>query len=372
MKDGRKANGKWVDRWHEGGVKRQRTFDRKGDRDTFRRERIRRQQLGDVVVVARDVTLADFVHDHWWPEYALMELERSTRATYAQTWDKHLRRRLGTLCLRQIDTDVVLELRQVLAAARVGDPTIVKALVVLQSILSFAVLKQRIPANPVARVKKPSQTPSREVPPIPPAVIEHLRARLGSRDATLVSVLAYAGLRPQEALALHAEDLDDRKVFVHRKVVDGELLDYTKTRRNRWVRLLGPLAQDLAEYRLALGPRDGLLFPRPDGQPWRAHDWRNWHRRVYRPNAAAVGLDCARPYDLRGSFVSLLIWEGQTMVEVSRQAGHSVATSDRHYARMFEDFDPDLRQSAEAAIRAARQPGGRGMDALFDREVGRS
>lgn len=371
MSDGRKANGKWVDRWHESGVKRQRTFDRKGDRDTFRRERIRRQQLGDVVIVAADVLLAEFVEE-WWREYALVELERSTRAAYAQTWEKHLRRRVGGFALRQLDTDVVLELRQSLTNADVGAPTIAKSLAVLQSILSFAVLKKRIPSNPVARVRKPSVAPDRQVMPLAPAKVEDLRARLGARDATLVSVLAYAGLRPQEALALHCEDVDDRKIFVHRKVVDGELLGYTKTRRNRWVRLMGPLAQDLAEYRLASGRHEGLLFPRPDGLPWRAHDWRNWHRRVYRPNAIAVGLDDARPYDLRGSFVSLLIWEGQTIVEVARQAGHSVATSDRHYARMFEDFDPNARQSAEDAIRAARQPGGRGMDALFDREVGRS
>jgi integrase len=369
--DGRKANGKWVDRWHEGGVKRQRTFDRKGDRDAFRRERVRRQQLGDVVIVAADVSLAEFVEE-WWTEYALVELERSTRAAYAHTWEKHLRPRLGRYGLRQLDTDVVLALRQTLVSNGVGAPTIAKSLAVLQSILSFAVLKKRIAANPVAKVRKPAVAPDRQVVPIPPATVEDLRARLGPRDATLVSVLAYAGLRPQEALALHGEDVDDRKIFVHRKVVDGELLGYTKTRRNRWVRLLGPLAQDLAEYRLASGRRDGLLFPRADGEPWRAHDWRNWHRRVYRPNAEAVGLVGARPYDLRGSFVSLLVWEGQTIVEVSRQAGHSVATSDRHYARMFEDFDPDRRLSAEAVIRAARQPGGRGMDALFDREVGRS
>jgi hypothetical protein len=44
--NGRKSNGKGVDRWREGGRHRQRTFDRRGDRDVFRRERIRRQQLG--------------------------------------------------------------------------------------------------------------------------------------------------------------------------------------------------------------------------------------------------------------------------------------------------------------------------------------
>ena len=107
-------------------------------------------------------------------------------------------------------------------------------------------------------------------------------------------------------------------------------------------------------------------MPRTDGQPWRDHDYRNWRRRVYKPHAAAVGLTSGVPYDLRGSFASLLAWEGQTMLEVARQAGHSVAICERHYAGIFEDYDPAQRTSAEAAIRAAREPGVRGECALVD------
>jgi hypothetical protein len=106
--------------------------------------------------------------------------------------------------------------------------------------------------------------------------------------------------------------------------------------------------------------------PRTGGEPWRDHDYRNWRRRVYKPHAAAVGLTSGVPYDLRGSFVSLLAWEGQTMLEVARQAGHSVAICERHYAGIFEDYDPAHRRSAEAAICAAREPDGRGVCALFD------
>jgi hypothetical protein len=33
--DGRTTDGKWIDRWVESGRKRERTFDRKGDRDAI-------------------------------------------------------------------------------------------------------------------------------------------------------------------------------------------------------------------------------------------------------------------------------------------------------------------------------------------------
>jgi hypothetical protein len=96
------------------------------------------------------------------------------------------------------------------------------------------------------------------------------------------------------------------------------------------------------------------VLPRTDGEPWRDHDYRNWRRRVYQPSAATLGLASGVPYDLRGSFVSLLAWEGQNMLEVARQAGHSLAICERHYAGIFEDYDPANRTSAEAVSRAAR------------------
>ena len=36
---------------------------------------------------------------------------------------------------------------------------------------------------------------------------------------------------------------------------------------------------------LAIGRRTpkALLFPRPDGKPWRENDYRNWRRRVFDP-----------------------------------------------------------------------------------------
>jgi hypothetical protein len=69
---------------------------------------------------------------------------------------------------------------------------------------------------------------------------------------------------------------------------------------------------------------------------------------------------------LRAAFVSLLAWEGYTMLEVARRAGHSVQTCEKHYAKVFEDVTPDERVTAEQAIAAAREPGVAGVARLFD------
>ena len=61
-----------------------------------------------------------------------------------------------------------------------------------------------------------------------------------------------------------------------------------------------------------------------------------------------------RPYDLRHSFVSLLIAEGANVVEIARQAGHSPTITLSTYAHLFDERPPG-RASAEDEIRAARQ-----------------
>jgi hypothetical protein len=42
-----------------------------------------------------------------------------------------------------------------------------------------------------------------------------------------------------------------------------------------------------------------------------------------------------------------------------------IATAERHYLKIFEDFDPAYTTSAEEVIHAAREPGVSGVQALF-------
>jgi integrase len=112
------------------------------------------------------------------------------------------------------------------------------------SILQRAVEGERIARNPSRIVRKVKRGPRREVRPLAPVTVEKLRAASRERDAMLISVLAYAGLRPQEALALCWGNVRDRTILVERAVSLGEPKD-TKTRAHRTVRLLAPLQEDL-------------------------------------------------------------------------------------------------------------------------------
>lgn len=282
-----------------------------------------------------------------------------TQLMYASLWDRHVLPRLGGFELRRLTPAVIEAFQAELRRENVGEPTILKTLTLLQGILQRAVVWGRIRANPVAAVRKPTQRRKRAVRAVPPAVVEQIRGALLAddrvRDATLVSVLAYAGLRPGEALALRWQDVGQRTILVERAVALGKVKE-TKTRQTRSARLLAPLARDLREWRLKAGrPGDeALVFPRFDGAPWNEEDWRNWRQRIFARAAAAAGLDNFRPYDLRHSFVSLLFAEGRTVIEVARQAGHSPTMALATYGHVIEELEGAEQSPAEDVIRAAR------------------
>ena len=61
-----------------------------------------------------------------------------------------------------------------------------------------------------------------------------------------------------------------------------------------------------------------------------------------------------RPYDLRHAFVSLLLAEGRSVVDVASQAGHAPSMTLDTYAHVIEELETGERVPAEGVIYAAR------------------
>jgi integrase len=163
----------------------------------------------------------------------------------------------------------------------------------------------------------------------------------------LVSLMAYAGLRPGEARTLRWGH-----VQAHTLVVGAR-----KTGRRRTVRLLDPLARDLREWRMACGrPGDDQpVIPRPsDGAELSAKSFNVWRGDTFVPALERAGLERARPYDLRHSFASLLLHEGRSVIYVARQLGHDARYTLGTYGHVIDELDDQPRISAEDAIAAAR------------------
>jgi integrase len=241
----------------------------------------------------------------------------------------------------------------------VGEASAEKAWIVLSSMFGRAEAWGWLARNPVKAAKKPRKKNSRRVPrALSIAEVESIRAAMEQPDATLVSVLAYAGLRPGEALALRWGDIKDDTIRVARALSFGEEKS-TKTGRARTVAMMPALRWELALWRLASGrpSADAYLFPGRDGLPWDEGKYRRWRRFTFKPALAAAGLDPdVRVYDLRHHRASMLIKSGANIVEAARQLGHSPTVLLDTYAHVI-DGSPVGMIDLQAEIVQARNTG---------------
>jgi integrase len=190
------------------------------------------------------------------------------------------------------------------------------ALGILSTALSAARRARKLPANPCQGIRRLKVDVARPHA-LTPLEVERIRAQLVRPiDAALVSVLAFGGLRPQEAFPLRWRGVG-RTIVVSRTWTHGELRERTKTGSIRAVEIVDPLAADLEAIRPKVSAPDDLVFPSPTGLLLDLHNWRD---RIFKPAARAAGVE-AVPYDLRHTFVSLLIHQGCSVPYVAAMAG---------------------------------------------------
>ncbi|MDQ3630199.1 MAG: site-specific integrase [Actinomycetota bacterium] len=381
---------RWQVHWRQHGRQRARTFDRKRDAQAWDAEIKRRAQLGPLAVeqlTEPGLTLGEWIVERWTPEHGVT-LEASTRRRYAEVYELHLAPWLDDVAIRDVTVARLRAWQAERVQAGVSAGTLAKARTFLSSVLRHAAESEAIPGNPLTLVRAPRAEHSDAVVALAPVTVEAIRAVLLSpakvqvpagmrsgrprrsyereghrsrrhrqRDAAMVSVLAYAGLRPGELRGLRWEDVRDNTILVQRGAQADGGAKATKTRARRAVRLLAPLAADLKAWRLASGrpPESAPAFPRDDGRAWTKEDWGNWRGRQWTEACAAAGLATApRPYDLRHSFASLLLAEHRTLHYVAAQLGHSPALTLSTYGHVMAEYADAERIDAEAEIARAR------------------
>lgn len=387
----RSGNG-WMARWRENGRPRSRLFTLKRDAEAFDREVRRRRELGPLAMQQLTnrggPTLDQWIDQRWAPEHAVT-LEQSTRDRYANVYKCHIWRPLGELSLGELTVTQLRVWQAELIKAGVNPGTIDKCRTFLSSVLRHAAESEAIPGNPLSLVRAPKARHRDAIQPLSPATVEAIRralldpaprevvaSRAGQRkrvryelpapgtpktrqrDAVIVSLLAYAGLRPGELRALRPGDAREKTLLVERAANPDGSIKATKTEHRRAVRLLAAPAQDLREYRFAIGrpPETSVLLVDEFAKPWSKTDWQCWRVDRWGPACRAAGLDpVPRPYDLRHSFASLLLAEGRQPLYVAKQLGHSLAVLVTTYAHLIDEYAEREPIDAEAEIAAARK-----------------
>lgn len=252
--------------------------------------------------------------------------------------------------------------RTSLAPPPTGDATADRCLAIVHAILGYGVEEGLVGRNVAASVKRLKPARSVAIDARSPETIELIRRQMNQRDAALVSVLAYEGIRPAEAFALRWRGvLDDqftprKRLIIEQNLSAGQATD-TKNREPRTPKLFDPVAEDLLEHWKASGkpPRSALVFPDTGGGIIRAS---NWHRRSWQPALRAAGLEHFRPYDMRHTSATLLIYAGWNPLDVADHLGHGdPGFTLRTYGHVFRDATSEQRVSITRRILRGRKRG---------------
>lgn len=339
----------WRVDWHERRRHRTRRFATRREAERF---------IGDLARGARSIDPSRLTLRDWWRRWLVehgIEWAPRTRRDRAWYGDRHILPGLGELLLHEIGRQDVRSWRAQLAAGGASAYTVNTATTILSAALGDAVEDGHLFSNPALGFRKLR----RVVDPVrPPAVlsVEEVRQRLQEpRDRLVVSLLAYAGLRPGEVCALTWDQLAavaaggaevaPRLLVSRSRGVGG--IKATKTGASRLVTLRTPVLDDLTAVRAPSGP--------PDGLPVVAGGWDNWTGRVWRPACAAAG-HRIRPYDLRHLCASLLIAEGRlSLPEIAAHMGHSLQMLTRTYAHVIEGSRGGAGRPLDEVVLEARQ-----------------
>ncbi|MEA2347857.1 MAG: hypothetical protein QOG62_1644 [Thermoleophilaceae bacterium] len=283
-------------------------------------------------------------------EDTLANVSPETQRSYAALWRAHVHPHLADDGLRELRPEAVERFRLELVGNGVAPDAIDATLSLLRSVFSDG--SSPIIGTPAEDTDGGEDAGTRA---LEPREIERLRAGLGARDGVIVSLLAYAGLRPGELLALRWKDIRGGHLRVdgRKQAVRG----HTSVHSVRDVQLLRPLAADLAGWREAAPGTDpeSLVIPGPDGGQWSDSAWAQWRREHFNPAVKAAGLPAGtRPYDLRHTFAWLLLREGGSVTDVSRETGYSPLTALRIYRGLADRAQAAGHRLAPEAIAVAR------------------
>jgi integrase len=284
-KRGRK---RWEVRWWEGDRHRSAQFPTRDEAKEFDEDRRRRRRMGAFAPTdPSEEPLLD--HAREWFDRERDGWAKSTRLNRAHLLDKWIIPYLGGERLKDIGQPRVRAWRS--AIERDGAPTVTanRALGTLSAMVGAAVRDGKLPYNPCSGVERRREVVARPRV-LAPLEAERIRVEMPSvRDAVLVSLMGYAGLRPAEAFALRWQDVGNLLV-VDRSFTYGELRP-TKTGSRRVVDIVDPLREDLDLWRGKHSPREGLVAPTRQGTPI---DLRTRRRRIWRPACDRAGVQASR------------------------------------------------------------------------------
>ena len=272
--------------------------------------------------------------ERWLETYAKLNGKESTYVRYAGVIRNHLTPALGSTRLNALSRDSI---KQLLVAKRqtLTPSSVRNILTPLREMLRHAVEDEILASNPttqVGRFLQQRQAVRHEIEPLTREELGQFLTTLQAQAPELYPLflcLARTGMRLGEVLALQWGDIDvfTRSITVRRNVVRGRITrpKNGKTRRVDMSEQLTSVLQRLQTQRKAETLRGGW----PELPTWvfcsstgGILNKENLRTRIFYRCLNKAGVRRVRIHDLRHTYASLLIQQGESLAYIRDQLGH--------------------------------------------------
>lgn len=235
--------------------------------------------------------------------------------------------------------------------------TLRKILVTFNQIMSYAVRHQYIANNPLKDAERPrgqgsgDEEDSKIIILKPDEVSSLLEATKGQKYKTLFMTAIFSGARQGELFGLKWSDVDWENSQIHiKRTYNNQAWYKTKTKTSKRKIDLGPATMKaLKEWKLACPPnKRDLIFPNEAGGPLNHN---NVVSRYFNPALKKAGIERIRFHDLRHTYASLLIEQGENIKYIQTQLGHSSPTVTLNvYAHLMKRVNQEAARRLENSI----------------------
>ncbi len=328
-----KRRGRYVLDFYDQLGQRQRTSLPEGTTKAQAKEALREIEEAvarGVYLPVKEIPLFSEVARDW-----LEHKKPNLRATTWEVYEGHVRNHFSDLNGQFINHITIARVEKFISSRQaqgMNIATLRKTLVTLGQILSYAVRHRYIDHNPLREAERPRKQGQEHEEEEKFAILapEQIQALLGQvqdpRYYTLFLAAIMTGARQGELLGLKWSDIDwdSRQVLIQRTYNKGRFFTPKTKGSRRKIDLAPTVIRQLKKWRLAVPANEiDLVFPNEHGKPM---NYSNMVQRHFRPALRAAKLPEIRFHDLRHTYASLFIEQGENIKYIQTQLGHSSPT----------------------------------------------
>ena len=308
-----------------------------------------------IFIPQKNLPLFSVVADMWL-KGKRPNIRHSTYKQYKGHIENHLKPFFKGYRINRINYDQVEKFISHCFESKVTVSTMKKILINLGAIMTYSVRKRYIHYNPVRDVEKPrgqsEHDENHELNILLPAEILTLSdAAPDLKHKTLFMAAVTTGLRQGELLGLKWTDIDwfNNQTHVNRTYNHFRFYEPKTKKSKRRVDVPPQMMKQFKEWKVACPPNDlDLVFPNNVGKPMCSLAMYN---RKFLPAIKKTTPKKVRFHDLRHTYASLLIDQGENIKYIQKQLGHaSIKLTLDTYGHLMKDVNKDAASRLGKAI----------------------